>query len=534
MAFTTSELTQIAKDKINADRLEWTAQNDISYYRGLHHKYDYQLKNLIDLYESKYPRIIELYKNLLDDIEKNITNFSISVSELKGEFERMKNKVLRIADKYWAVRWEIKGRELEIFKRKPVGTTYYIDLDGGNDGNTGLNTGQAWLTVEKYTTTTVRSASDIAYVRANTDEVISADIAVDEDGDEDNWIKIIGCDSVVNDPWGDGSDVKPAIDANSGSHTFRINNDDFWWLERLELKNGADGTAGILQIRQGITFVKDSKFTDNSLAIKLLFCYDLTVLDGCEIVSSSSSGTGVAFAYGSNCEFRSCTIDGHDIGILVGDYANDELRMIDCEIGQTTPPNSYDIRVDCGRVYLRNTKLSASGINMATNNPAWLMEEDADGVYGDAKIWFTGGNITKQSSPKTGNAEFSLKLDPNSYLGINRYLRLSPIYGLQFPFVIEGTAAQQVTITIKMQAEVAWASYPTNTELYIEASYYDSGVDAGRSTVASTQTISSSGSWVDFTVTLTPQRDGPIYVDVYLKVYESGKSITVNGEATTS
>jgi len=102
------------------------------------------------------------------------------------------------------------------------------------------------------------------------------------------------------------------------------------------------------------------------------------------------------------------------------------------------------------------------------------------------------------------------------------------------PFIIEGTASTEVTITIKMQAEDAWGTYPTADELYIEASYYDSAVDAGRSTVKSTQVISAEDTWTSFTVTCTPLRDGPIYVNVYLKKYEAGKSITVNGEATTS
>jgi hypothetical protein len=159
-----------------------------------------------------------------------------------------------------------------------------------------------------------------------------------------------------------------------------------------------------------------------------------------------------------------------------------------------------------------------------------------------------------------------------------------------------------VTITVKVRSLGVWSTYPTASELYIEASYYDSGSDAGRSTVASNDVLSdisttvdsdsSSGQkvlnvasttgfsvgdeilihdggareergvvasiqagvsltlednlvythtaaqgddvakeWFDFDVTMTPLRDGAIYINAYLKKYEASKGCYVNGEA---
>lgn len=49
-------------------------------------------------------------------------------------------------------------------KRSPIGTTYYIDADNGNNGNAGTSTGAAWDTLDQFTEN-ARSAGDIAILR---------------------------------------------------------------------------------------------------------------------------------------------------------------------------------------------------------------------------------------------------------------------------------------------------------------------------------------------------------------------------------
>lgn len=51
-------------------------------------------------------------------------------------------------------------------KRSPIGTTYYIDADNGNNGNAGTSTGAAWDTLDQFTEN-ARSAGDIAILRGN-------------------------------------------------------------------------------------------------------------------------------------------------------------------------------------------------------------------------------------------------------------------------------------------------------------------------------------------------------------------------------
>lgn len=69
--------------------------------------------------------------------------------------------------------------------RNPIGTTYYIDADSGNDSNDGLSAGAAWKTAAQYTTTSVRTAGDIAICkRATTAAYWTGDTTLnfDEDG----------------------------------------------------------------------------------------------------------------------------------------------------------------------------------------------------------------------------------------------------------------------------------------------------------------------------------------------------------------
>jgi hypothetical protein len=90
-----------------------------------------------------------------------------------SEYETEKNADI---EKYYALdrivqllKKEIEFREAGTFPRDPIGTTYYIDSDNGNDSNDGLGSGgaNAWLTISKFIAS-ARSAGDIAICRRGT------------------------------------------------------------------------------------------------------------------------------------------------------------------------------------------------------------------------------------------------------------------------------------------------------------------------------------------------------------------------------
>lgn len=71
-------------------------------------------------------------------------------------------------------------------------STYYIDLDTGNDGNDGLSIGQAWLTPHQFTSGLPATAGDIAIMRRGTSITLASDVNFSNDGTLTNYISLIG------------------------------------------------------------------------------------------------------------------------------------------------------------------------------------------------------------------------------------------------------------------------------------------------------------------------------------------------------
>ena len=94
--------------------------------------------------------------------------------------------------------------------------------------------------------------------------------------------------------------------------------------------------------------------------------------------------------------------------------------------------------------------------------------------------------------------------------------------------------ASATTITIKARETAAWATDPTSSEFYFEASYLDeAATSAHRATVASAQGLSGTTE-ISFTMTFTPAQAGWVYVTCNLKKYEAGKTINVSVKPTIS
>lgn len=99
-------------------------------------------------------------------------------------------------------------REKKAVKRKPIGTTYYVDFDNGsdstNDGSTPTksNGDGPFATLEKFTQTT-RSAGDVCIVRRGMVQTVSADMTFVGSGTTGNPI-ILEAD--FGDSWSDFAD----------------------------------------------------------------------------------------------------------------------------------------------------------------------------------------------------------------------------------------------------------------------------------------------------------------------------------------
>ena len=446
--------------------------------------------------------------------------------ELETRKDYLNQKVERLIDKYAATVKENELRAKKLVRRSPVGTTYYIDLDNGNDSNDGLSTSSPWLTIEKYTSVTSRSPGDIAKVRANTTEVFSAGFGCDEDGNMDDLITVKGCDS-TDDPWGDASDIKPILDFNGGSYGWDFSSDGYWKLDNLEVHDSHNNAIYLYNLSGW--YARNCTFSENSKAVYMYAYCNYISIEDCEFTANTNG------IYSSSSNYllypvRNCIFNGAGTRGL---YYRDQvvpLILEDCSFGVTTAFTDEDVYIFNGGIAHFRNCIFTTGIatsSVVGQNKAYYFE-DAGGVFEEHKVMRYFFDIERNTSVlRTGGADSSLKLTlNNSGISINRPIYLSgPLpQGL---FKIWLNASVEKTITVYIRG-YGWTSFPTASELYLQALYLSSASNADRTLVKSTQVLSDNTTWVGFQVTMTPARDGFVYLDLVLCEYEADSGIYID------
>uniref|UniRef100_A0A6H1ZDA1 Uncharacterized protein n=1 Tax=viral metagenome TaxID=1070528 RepID=A0A6H1ZDA1_9ZZZZ len=486
------------------------------FYRGVNVKYPQQLKYLIDeMYPAKVIKLKERLKVGKLDIE---------------EVQYLNSKILRLTEKYAVCK---KMYDLRIAKTVPTtgkwamhGTVYYIDSDRADDTGNGLTPATAWKTINKYTTVTVCSPGDIAYVRANKTYLNNAaDIIFDEDGTANAYIELRGC-SVADDPWGDASDVKPIIDFGDAQYQILLSDDDYWKLANLDIIQSADILGNIQVSTVNGLYLLNCIIRDNSAAtgkygMRCALLYNFKI-ENCQfsdnlIHSFSSIRSSGIF---DNCIFNS-GITTTACG-LYGGFGS-TLVAKNCSFGQTTSHVSEDIIAEyVSFIHTINCKRNKSTYSATLGSVVFA--EDDNQVKGANVTYSWLGTVTK-SATVTDGALSSAQLLPNSSCGLYAPLSVTPFN--DYDFKIPCSAAL-TTLTIKIKADSAWAVYPTAAQLYMETSYLSHATAATRATIASTQVLADGTTWVAFTNTFTPLQAGFAYVKVYLGLYTATEGVLVN------
>jgi len=509
--------------------LKEEVQNDPTYYmltdaqwetkiqlRALPIKFKDQLLYLLDFYPQKISRLLEILHEIEDPDDR----------------VAMQLKLKRLKDKFACTLKEVEWRNQEKVKRTPHGTTYYIDYVNGSDSNDGLSTGAAWKTLSKYTTVTARTPGDIAKVRANqTHTYNTADIVFDEDGNADNYITIKGCDS-TDDPWSDGSDVKPVISFGSASYQMYLSGDNYWKLHQLNLTGSTD-SYGAVRVNDSKRIVIDSCVIQGNGSTG---AYDRSVssvhLINTEFYDNGNYGVvnydGIMFIEG--CEFNSGN-SGTSYGIYSA-YGITDVK--DTTFGSTTTHSESDLRVGSGGIIrLRNCILSSTTEQKRTGYGGGVIHsEDHDQIFGAHKSWYYTGSVTKDTTVvRSGGGSSSAKLEPSSNASSKEPLTIADDW-LHGDFKIWCSAAQ-TTVTIYIRG-FGWSSFPTSSELYVEASYLSNAATADRSTTKSTAVLTDNTTWVGFSVTFTPAREGWAYLTVNLTKYTASCGVYVDVEPVIS
>lgn len=452
-----------------------------------------------------------------------------TVEEILDEIGRELNSLAtqhdRIFDKLAAVLKEEQLRNESLVVRTDIHdqADYYIDYDNGSDSSDGLSTGNAWKTLPKYTSETVRTPGDRAFLRAGITwdcGTEAEDIQFDESGDVDNYISMIGCDSVTNDPWSDSSDTKPIIDFEDAAHEIHLSGSSFWYYERLDTRrsNDADGSTYLSTSRN--IYFKDCDWSDMTSAgregVNISSCGKIT-MDGCTWEDCEGDSIAVRDGY---AVLIGCTIDAGAVnGSSNGIYCSGGIvDVIECSIGLSNAFDTASINLINGAMArLRNVDWDES---YTLGRGSFLYSEDNDATFEEQISYFISGIIQRDTgTTRSGGADSSAKMISNANCGLLAPLVLGdPMMGFA---AIWATASVQINISIYARVDTAWDSALAADEAYATFSYLSNAGNADRTSVQSTEQIANDQSWTAFTSgNITPLRTGWVYIWFSLAEYE--------------
>jgi hypothetical protein len=345
------------------------------------------------------------------------------------------------------------------------GATLYSNV-ATNDGST---IAKAFCHLNQFTTDTTRTAGDILKVRANqTNVVAGTDIAFDEDGTVTNYDEIRGC-SVVDDPFGDASNVQPIFDFGNTAYKVTLSADDYWRLYNIEVTNN-NSSSGLITIGVDLGIVLDTVTLHgaNNAAgggITLTSTSSRGVVQHSILYSNISNNIYVGGGY---LFINACILNG---GLATTDYGiwnaatSSSIFALSCStLGLTTTHDVSSLYIGAGKIiYGANNSLAdfTQVTFSSTNSLTAFLDEDNSQVLGTQAAWYCSGTVTKSSTVlRTGGGTSSAYLLPSSVVTIKYPLNIA--YGSLNPDFAIWCPASPVTVTVYMRTNSHWLNgqYP--------------------------------------------------------------------------
>jgi hypothetical protein len=136
-------------------------------------------------------------------------------------------------------------------------------------------------------------------------------------------------------------------------------------------------------------------------------------------------------------------------------------------------------------------------------------------------------DVVKQDGiVRSGGADTALEATPLSQLSV-----LAPAIIMEWEE--PAVAASSTTRGIYVRGS-GWSTFPTNTELYLEAEYVANDGTFTSDFAVSTAVLVDNSAWVNLTMNFTPAAVTPVRYRVWLKRYEAGAKVYVDAEVQTS
>jgi hypothetical protein len=387
-----------------------------------------------------------------------------------------------------------------------------------------------------------RVAGDIIKVRANQTHIYSGVItSTDDAGAANNRITLKGADS-SDDPWSDGSDVRPIFDYGLSGQFYLFINNPFWNVEHLDLI-GAVSLVGVLRILNAdhVT-IDDCRIYDNGTGATHLgmgagLSADVNIIN---CTFDNNFGKSIDFS-SSTANIENCIFDGDTVGGGNGtDYgievSSGRIYLRDCTFGVTDEHDLADIFVssDCV-IYGRNVKLDST-TEVATNsaNDVQIIRlEDDEQTHLAFRAWLYPGNLSRTTAVErsgAGGTAWSILGEPNSNCGANEPLYIIGDWLRGIPIYLDGSSQ---TITMWAYADSTGGGWtPNAAEFFFELDYYNGVADWQQA--VTTDTFAAEDQWESFAITVTADAAGPAYLRAVLKDNVAGGKIYIDPEPVFS
>jgi len=387
----------------------------------------------------------------------------------------------------------------------------------------GTSIANAWCHPALATTDTVRTAGDIIKMRANQTHVMAGiSLIADESGTVAALIKLKGCDS-VDDPWTDSSDVHVTFDFSDTAFNCTWAADIFWYFENIDFIQSSNSTGAFYLYGAYLTFL-DCVFRDNNGGgVTSTGDYGISTFTECEFYGNITQGVKIVRNW---INFYSCVFNG---GVATQDYGLVfEAGMSiaeDCLFSQTTAHDVGDIRCNERIISLHMRRCKYNTVSFIGNYAPDFTSEDDNQVIGVHKTYYLGGiKESETTEVRGGGATSSIKVTPNAKCTINY-----PIMAMEWEEQSVPASEQTRGVAIK-QGLADPSGFPTNTELYLEAEYYNHATNDTVATAVSTATISVYNTWTWFPVTYTPAQVQKVRYRVWLGVKKSAEAYYIDNQ----
>jgi len=490
---------------------------------GVENVPDWNLERLI---ERVYPRKIAWIEEQLEEIYRDYPSLKDYPS---GRVLFLQEKLARLKDKLGACieeRERREGKEGGISVGSP--TAYFIDWVYDSDLNDGLTPETAWKTIPQYTTNTIRTPGDVAYVRRGQTHIYdTANIVFDEDGEPNNPITLMGDDGTG---WPDETGLdKPIVSFNASTYQMLFGADEYWKLVDLVVKQSSGWSQ--VDISASVVEFGRCEFTEGlSFNGCVIASWSSVIFRACEFYDNARIGLYFRWSGAArieNCRFDRGTVYLQDIGLNIEDQGT--ISIINSNFSQVEPmPTDIRVRGRGAVVLLRNVKLGGgTPINFLTGiagaSGSFCGAEDYNGVKLDNRAWLFPGTITRDTAvTRPGGADTSARMEPNEYCGPLCPLKLCLFTQELARWCTAGSRSCRVYVMCS-----GWTELPTADELYLEVLYYDTA-EAKRSSVRSTQAVPANDVWTELSVEFDLYSDSPCYANVILKKYEDGAKVYVD------